>query len=109
MLGIFRILNPFGSARGRAASKRRSRAQQPCVSRLEARALLASFQGLGAGTDAAAVSADGSVIVGNLSTGVHPLYGPFYWTQESGLIFLRDSSGNIFEGIAASVSENGSV
>ena len=65
MLRILGILKPFGHARGRAAGKRRSRVQQPCVSPLEARALLASFQGLGANTNAAAVSADGSVVVGN--------------------------------------------
>ena len=106
MLRILGILKPFGHARRRAAGKRRSRAQQPCVSPLEARALLASFQGLGANTNATAVSADGSVVVGNVN---HGAGGPFYWTQSNGVVFLRDSSGNIYPGIATGVSGNGSV
>ena len=63
------------------------------MSPLEVRALLASFQGLGANTTAAAVSADGSVVVGNVKN-----QGPFYWTQGSGVVLLRDSSGNIYPG-----------
>ena len=39
MFRILDILKPFGYARRRAAGKRRSRVQQPCVSPLEARAL----------------------------------------------------------------------
>ncbi len=105
MRRILDILKPFGDARGRAAGKRRSRAQQPCVKPLEVRALMAaSFQGLGANTDATAVSADGSVVVGNA------IQGPFYWTQSNGVDFLRDSSGNIYRtGLATGVSGNGSV
>ncbi len=104
MLRILGILNPFVNARGRALARRKSRAHQPCVSPLEARALLASFQGLGANT-AAAVSADGSVVVGNLNNGG----GSFYWTQNRGVVLLRDSSGNIYPGLATGVSGNGSV
>ena len=66
--------------------------------------ILASFQGLGANT-AAAVSADGSVVVGNVNNGG----GPFYWTQNSGVVLMRDSSGNIYPGLATGVSGNGSV
>jgi uncharacterized membrane protein len=103
MLHILGILKPFGYARRGAAGKWRSRAQQPCVSPLEVRALMAAtFQGLGAGTDAAAVSADGSVVVGNAG-------GPFHWTQDNGVVSLLDSSGNIYDGIATAVSGNGSV
>ncbi len=106
MGGILGILKPFGSARGRASGKRRSRVQQPCVKPLEVRALMAaSFQGLGANTNAAAVSADGSVVVGWVEIGK----GPIYWTQKTGPVFLRDSSGNIYPGVATSVSGNGSV
>ena len=103
MFQILGVLKPFGYARRRAAGKRRSRVQQPCVSPLEARALLASFQGIGASTNAAAVSADGSVVVGNA------IQGPMYWTQSNGVVYLRDSSGNIYPGVATGVSGNGSV
>ena len=70
---------------------------------LEVRALLSSFQRLGASTNATAVSADGSVVVGNASQ------GPMYWTQSNGVVYLHDSSGNIYPGGATSVSGNGSV
>jgi uncharacterized membrane protein len=68
--------------------------------------MAAFFQGLGVITSAAAVSVDGSVVVGNLNLG-----GPFYWTQKGGLVPLRDSSGNTL-GIfskATGVSGDGSV
>jgi probable HAF family extracellular repeat protein len=109
MLHILNRMNLlFGHDRLPAVRKGRNRAQQPWVVPLEVRALLASFQGLGAGTDAAAVSADGSAVVGNVSTGSQP--GPFYWTPQSdGPVFLRDSSGDIYPGIAAAVSGGGSV
>ena len=103
MLRILSVLKPFGHARRRAAGNRRSRGQQPCVNPLEARVLLSFFQGLGAGTNAAAVSADGSVVVGNA------IQGPMYWTRSNGVVYLRDSSGNIYPGSATSVSGNGSV
>ncbi|MGO9923107.1 MAG: Ig-like domain repeat protein [Isosphaeraceae bacterium] len=106
MLRILSNLRPFGYARRRAAGKRRSRVQQPCVKRLEVRALMASFQPLGAYTSAAAVSADGSTVVGNSLLGAG---GPIYWTQRTGVVFLRDSSGNIYPGVATGVSGNGSV
>ncbi len=82
------------------------RAQQPCVNRLEVRALLAYFQGLGANTTATDVSANGSVVVGNVTN-----QGPFYWTQGNGFVLLRDSSGNILGDLykATSVSGDGSV
>jgi uncharacterized membrane protein len=105
MFQILDILKPFGCARGRTAGKRRSRGQQPCVSPLEARTLLSFFQGLGLNNDAAAVSADGSVVVGNTAG----LGGPFFWTQSQGVVHLRDSSGNIYPGLANAVSGNGSV
>src|SRR5262245_30847690 len=105
MLGILGLLNTFGHARDRAAGKRRSRAQQPCVNRLEVRALMASFQGLGANTVPTAVSADGSVVVGTENgAGL-----AFYWTQSNGMSFLLDSSGNRIPGVANGVSGNGSV
>ena len=87
MLHILGRVNPFfGHARVPAVRKRRSRVQQPCVMSLEVRALMASFQGLGAGTSATAVSADGSVVVGNVFTGNQRPLGPFYWTQSSGVV-----------------------
>jgi len=106
MLRILRIPSQFGNAAGRAAGKRRSRVQQPCLTPLEARTLLSSFQGIGANTNATAVSADGSVVVGSVIHG-----GPIYWTQSSGPVFLYDSSGSIYPpgGVATSVSGNGSV
>ena len=72
MLRILGVLNPCGTRRGNAAIKRRSRVHQPCVNPLEVRALLASFQGLGANTTATDVSANGSVVVGNVNA-----QGPF--------------------------------
>ncbi len=73
------------------------------------RALLATFQPLGANTTANAVSADGSVVVGDLNQASG---GPFYWSQKSdGPVLLHNSSGNTL-GIsseATGVSGDGSV
>ncbi len=106
MLRIVGIANLFDHARARVSGKRRSRAEQPCVNRLEVRALLATFQGLGADTTATDVSANGSVVVGNVID-----QGPFYWTQGNPVVLLRDSSGNILGDLyeATSVSGDGSV
>ena len=83
------------AAKPRTAAMRESTGSQ--------RTLMSSFQGLGSGTNATAVSADASVVVGNA------IQGPIYWTQSTGPVFLHDSSGNIYPGVANGVSGNGSV
>jgi uncharacterized membrane protein len=106
MYHILRRVNPFfDHARVPNVRKRRNREQRPCVMPLEARTLMASFQGLGTSTNATAVSADGTVVVGHVNGTVG---GPFYWTQSAGRVLLRDSSGNIYQGQATSVSGDGS-
>ena len=110
MLTILDILNPFGSARGRAVANRRCRARRPCVDRLEVRNLMASFQGIGANTGATAVSADGTVVVGGTDFGgITAGQTAFYWTQASGLVYLRNSLGHDVSGVANAVSGNGSI
>ena len=54
MIHFLSRLNPFFGHARVAVPKRRSRAQQPYANRLEVRALMASFQGLGANTGATA-------------------------------------------------------
>ena len=106
MINLLGSVSRFSGHARVSVRKRRSRAQQPCVNRLEVRALLAYFQGLGANTTATDVSANGSVVVGNVTN-----QGPFYWTQGNGVVLLRDSSGNILGDLykATSVSGDGSV
>ncbi len=110
MLTTLDILNPFGSARGRAPANRRGRARRPCVDRLEVRTLMASFQGIGANTGATAVSADGTVVVGGTDFGgITVGQTAFYWTQASGLVYLLNSLGHDVSGVANAVSGNGSI
>ncbi len=107
MLRTLRILKSFAGSCGRAARPPRSRALHLDMVRLESRVLMASFQGLGAGSSASAVSANGSVVVGNV---VNQAYGgPFFWTHSNGVVFLHDSSGNVIPGVAKAVSGNGSI
>ncbi len=108
MLRIAGILNPIGHVRAQVSAKRRSRPQQPFIDRLEVRALLASFQGLGPDTTATAVSGEGSVVVGTLDVAYG---GPFYWTQSDGVVLLHNSSGNPLGVLSkpTGVSQDGSV
>ena len=76
-------------------------------------AIAASFQGLGdlpggsVSSSAAAVSADGSVVVGGSSSG--ELAEAFRWTAETGMVALGDLPGGLRQSIGESVSGNGSV
>lgn len=104
MLRIPGNVNPvFGHARRPAARRRRQVRLRPSMDVLEARSLMASFQGLGTtNLNADGVSADGSTVIGN-STSV----GPFYWTQTSGVVPLFT---NITGPLSANgVSGNGSI
>jgi probable HAF family extracellular repeat protein len=83
------------------------------VSLLTHRAQAASFTGLGklpgaiAASDAHAVSADGSVVVGG---SVSPSGSEaFYWSSGGGLVGLGDLSGGTFQSIALAISADGSV
>ena len=108
MLRIAGILNPIGHVRAKVSSKRRTRAQQPFIDRLEVRALLATFQALGPDTTATAVSANGSVVVGTLDV----VYGgPFYWRGSGGVVLLHNSAGNPLGVLSkpTGVSQDGSV
>ena len=108
MLRIAGILHRSGHAQSHVSAKRRSRTQQPFIDPLEVRALLATFQPLGPDTNATAVSADGSTVVGTLDVAYG---GPFYRTQSGGVVLLDNSSGNPLGVLSkpTSVSQDGSV
>lgn len=80
---------------------------------VEADGAVASFQGLGdlpGGafySDAKAVSADGSVVVGSSKSAAGT--EAFYWTKQGGLHGLGDLPGGIFQSGANGVSSDGSV
>jgi probable HAF family extracellular repeat protein len=72
--------------------------------------LLGDLPGGHFSTRARAVSADGSVVVGEASSSASTAYlEPFRWTADGGMVSLGDFAGGRFKGFARGVSADGSV